>query len=117
MPDVGHHPFATTAGTAWEDLGGGIRRQVLGHLPDLMLVRVDFETHAVGPVHHHPHRQVSYVVSGRFRVTVDSAEQVLGPGDCFIATAHAPHGVVALEPGTLVDVFTPRRDDFLGASA
>jgi hypothetical protein len=27
------------------------------------------------------------------------------------------HGVVALEPGTLIDVFTPAREDFTPAAA
>jgi quercetin dioxygenase-like cupin family protein len=106
-------PFGFTSEQPWEELGGGVRRQVLSHLPDLMLVRVDFAPDAVGALHHHPHRQASYVVAGRFRVTVGDAVRELATGDCFITVADVPHGVVALEAGTLVDVFTPRRDDFL----
>lgn len=81
------------------------------------MVRVDFEPEAVGTLHHHPHRQASYVAAGRFRVTVGDAQRDLGPGDCFLAVADVPHGVVALEAGTLVDVFTPRRADFLPVGA
>jgi quercetin dioxygenase-like cupin family protein len=105
-----------SAESTWEELGGGVRRQILGHVPDLMMVRVDFETDAIGAVHHHPHRQASYVAAGLFKVTVGEQERVLGPGDCFLAVADIPHGVVALEAGTLVDVFTPRRADFLPAT-
>lgn len=112
-PDAATSPFATGAETPWEELGGGVRRQILGHLADLMMVRVDFETDAVGTVHHHPHRQASYVVSGRFRVTVGDAVRELASGACFLAAANVPHGVVALEAGTLIDVFTPTREDFL----
>lgn len=115
VADPSRHPFALTADSRWEELGGGVRRQILGHLPDLMMVRVDFEPDAVGVVHHHPHRQASYVAAGRFRVTVGAEERLLGPGDCFITVADVPHGVVALEAGTLVDVFTPLRADFLRA--
>ena len=78
-----------------------------------MMVRVDFELGAVGPMHQHPHRQATYVHSGRFEVTVDGERRILGAGDCFIARADAPHGVVALEAGTLIDTFTPARADFL----
>lgn len=107
------HPFAHTGERPWQELGGGVRRQLLGHLADLMMVRVDFEAEAVGVMHSHPHRQASYVAAGRFRVTVGDTVSELGVGDCFITVADVPHGVVALEAGTLVDVFTPRRDDFL----
>lgn len=102
-----------SAECAWETVGVGVRRQVLGHLDDLMIVRVDFEAGAIGPIHAHPYRQVSYVVSGRFNVTVGADTTVLVTGDSFAAAADVPHGVRALEPGTLIDSFTPARADFL----
>jgi quercetin dioxygenase-like cupin family protein len=107
-------PFVRTAEASWHQMAPGVRRQILGHGEDLMMVRVEFEAGAVGAVHHHPHRQVTYVAAGAFEVAVGDARATLGVGDCFFATADVPHGVRALEAGTLVDVFTPRRDDFLG---
>ena len=105
--------FVRTADAAWTPMAPGVRRQVLGHGEDLMMVRVEFDAGAVGAVHHHPHRQVTYVAAGRFEVSVGDERRTLGVGDCFFAQADVPHGVTALEAGTLVDVFTPRRDDFL----
>jgi quercetin dioxygenase-like cupin family protein len=107
--------FVTTADIAWESVADGVRRQILGHGPDLMLVRVDFDRGAVGAMHHHPHRQVTYVAAGSFDATVDGQTRRLGPGDCFYVATELVHGVVALEAGTLIDVFTPRREDFLAA--
>jgi quercetin dioxygenase-like cupin family protein len=110
-------PFARSADIPWSATNNaGVRRQILGHGPDLMLVRVEFEAGAVGALHHHQHRQVSYVASGRFEVTVDDERTELGPGDCFFVAADRVHGVVAREAGTLIDVFTPAREDFLDAS-
>lgn len=107
--------FVATADTPWETVGEGVRRQILGHGPDLMMVRVDFRDGAVGAIHHHPHRQVTYVAAGRFDVTVGDETRSLGVGDCFFARADVPHGVVARGEGTLIDVFTPAREDFLAA--
>ena len=107
-------PFVRASSTPWENASdAGIRRQILGHGPDLMLVRVEFERGAVAALHHHPHRQVSYVASGRFEVTIDGERTELGPGDCFFVSADRVHGVVALDGGTLIDAFTPAREDFL----
>jgi quercetin dioxygenase-like cupin family protein len=109
--------FVLTSTTTWDDTNdAGVRRQVLGRGPDLMMVRVEFERGAVGALHHHPHRQVSYVASGQFEVTVDDERTVLGPGDCFFVRADRVHGVVALEAGTLIDVFTPEREEFVSKS-
>ena len=105
--------FVSGTACAWDVMGPGVRRQVLGHLDDIMMVRVDFEKGAVGAMHHHPHRQATYVVSGRFEVTVDGEQRILCAGDCFVAPTDAPHGVVALEAGSLIDTFTPARADFL----
>ena len=105
--------FATTADTAWEEVGEGIRRQILGYGPDLMLVRVDFLKGAVGALHHHRHRQVTYVAAGAFDASVDGNTKRLVAGDCFYVAEELIHGVVAVEDGTLIDVFTPARKDFL----
>jgi len=105
-----------TSDAQWETTGPGVRRQILGHGPDLMMVRVDFEAGAVGALHHHPHRQVTWVAAGAFDVTVGGEKQTLRTGDCFFAMAEVEHGVVAREAGTLIDVFTPAREDFLAKS-
>lgn len=93
--------------------GPGVTRQVLGYDPQLMMVRFTFEQGAVGTLHHHPHRQVSYIEAGRFEVTIGGEQTVLTRGDCYFVPPEAVHGVVALEPGSLVDVFAPMRDDFV----
>ena len=105
--------FVRSAEIGWERGDDGVRRQVLGHGSDLMVVRVEFESGAIGALHHHPHRQATYVVAGRFEVTVGEQKTELHAGDCFYAEAEVPHGVKAFEKGVLVDVFTPVREDFL----
>jgi len=105
--------FVRTSVVPWQPTEPGVRRQILGHGPDLMMVRVEFEAVAVGTIHHHPHRQVSYVAAGSFDVTVNGERATLAIGDCFFVAADLPHGVVAREAGTLIDVFTPARDEFL----
>ena len=96
-----------------EATGPGVTRQILGHDAQLMMVRVDFAPGAVGAIHSHPHRQVTYVAKGRFEVQIGAEKKQLGVGGCFFAPPDEKHGVKALEAGTLIDVFTPCREDFL----
>ena len=91
----------------------GITRQLLGHDPQLMLVRVTFTKGAVGALHSHPHRQVTYVESGVFDVTIGERTRTIRAGDCYFVPPEARHGAVALEAGVLIDVFAPAREDFL----
>jgi len=48
-------------------------------------------------------------------VQVGTWKSTLGTGDCFFIPPDVDHGVVALEEGSLVDVFTPAREDFLAS--
>lgn len=105
--------FISSGDIEWEKVDNGIERKILGYDKNLMMVCVRFEKGAVGSLHHHVHRQISYVESGSFEVTIDDKKTVLKKGDCFFVAPDLVHGVIALEEGTLVDVFTPARTDFL----
>ncbi|MEO0464441.1 MAG: cupin domain-containing protein [Pseudomonadota bacterium] len=110
-------PFVVADKTPKEDLGEGIGRQILGYGPEIMVVRVWFETGAVGAVHAHRHSQSTYVESGRFEVFVDGATRELSAGDSFYIAPHLDHGAVCLEAGVLIDTFSPMREDFLPQGA
>ena len=91
----------------------GVTRRILAHGPDAMCVENVFETGAVGSLHSHPHTQISYVVSGRFRFTVGDETYEVKAGDTLLKRDGVIHGCVALEGGILLDFFTPTREDFI----
>jgi quercetin dioxygenase-like cupin family protein len=106
-------PFIKSSEIEWEKVDNGVERKILGHDEEVMMVCVRFEKGAIGSLHHHVHRQITYVQAGSFEVTINDYKQVLKQGDCFFVAPDLVHGVLALEEGTLVDVFTPTRQDFL----
>lgn len=96
------------------ETGRDVTRQVLSDHEKLMVVAFRFgAARAIGALHKHPHVQSTYVESGRFRFTLGKEEREVGPGDSFVIPSEQMHGCVCLVPGTLIDTFTPRRDDFL----
>jgi unsaturated pyranuronate lyase len=108
-------PYHLDAEQPWTELGDGIRRKIVGHTPELMSVLVQFDAGAVGTPHaHDAHDQIAFVIAGAFEATVGGVKRVLRVGDAFVAPRHVEHGVVALEAGsTLLDQFSPRREDYL----
>lgn len=97
-----------------ETLENGVKRSVKGYLPDLMLVEMVFMRGMVGARHSHPHRQVGYVVKGRFEIEIEGKKSVLAAGEVYYTEAGQVHGALCLEDDSvLVDVFTPHREDFL----
>lgn len=107
--------FFDNTATPWTELGEGIRRKIIGHTPELMSVLVQFDLGAVGTVHaHDAHDQIAVVISGEFEADVGGVKRVLRVGDAFVAPRLTPHGVVSLAAGsTLLDQFSPRREDYL----
>ena len=101
--------------TQTDDLGNGVTRRILAHGGTMMAVEVSFEQGAVGPLHHHPHEQLTYVLSGRFAFTIDGETKEVSAGDTLYKRPDVVHGCVCLEAGTLLDTFTPQREDFLTA--
>ena len=95
------------------DLGKGVTRKILALGGAMMAVEFTFEKDAVGTPHSHPHEQIGYVVKGRFQATVGDDSTIIEVGDSYHVPSNIVHGVVALEDGILLDVFTPQREDFL----
>jgi len=105
--------FIKFADIASTDVAPGMRRKIMAYGPDLMSVYVEFKKGAIGALHKHPHRQISCVVKGSFKVHIDGETQILKTGDHYYIPANIEHGVEALEDSPLIDMFTPRRDDFV----
>ena len=97
----------------FEPAGERITRKILAHDGTMMAVEVHFEQGAIGALHSHPHEQISYVLSGKFRLTIGDEVAELSVGDTYHTAPNLPHGVTALEAGVLLDIFTPQREDFL----
>ncbi|MGY3438376.1 MULTISPECIES: cupin domain-containing protein [unclassified Marinovum] len=95
------------------DAGGGLTRKVAAYNDNVMCVEVHFETGTVAARHHHPHEQVTYVISGKFEFTVGDDTHIVSAGDSLYKQPNIEHGATCLEAGTLLDIFTPHREDFL----
>jgi len=93
------------------------RTRYLAHLPNLMMVAMDFEDGPASqpdPPHSHPHEQISYVVSGEVNVVLGNEVTSLGPGDIFTVPPDIPHCIQLLTTkARLIDAFTPVREEFL----
>lgn len=105
--------FVKPAEADWTPTEPGVKRRILTYNDQLMVVEVAFEKDAVGKLHQHPHIQATYVAEGAFEVTISGESEILTKGQSFIVPTNEWHGVRALEPGVLVDTFTPMRAEFL----
>lgn len=88
-------------------------RKVLAHDNDLMACHLYFKTGGIGKKHSHEHTQICYVISGRFEFDLNGDSRVITAGDSVYIPSDVEHGLICLEQGELIDIFTPERKDFL----
>lgn len=95
----------------WIDMVPGVRRRTLVSGDTMMQMLVTFAASSRLPEHQHPHEQISHVLAGRLRFTLEGGTDVreLGPGD----SLYLPHAAEALDDCTVVDTFSPPREDLL----
>lgn len=81
-----------------------------------MVTKMNYVKGNFATTHSHPHEQCGYVISGEYRLKIETPEKrdvVLRAGDSYAIPGNAPHSFEVLEGGEVVDVFTPPREDYL----
>ena len=96
-----------------EVCGEGVERRIMAYSDEMMCVESHFTAGAIGALHHHPHTQITYIVSGQFEFTVDGEKKIVNPGDVLLKRNSIEHGCVCLKEGILLDIFQPMREDFV----
>jgi quercetin dioxygenase-like cupin family protein len=68
---------------------------------------------AVVPRHSHLNEQYSWIISGALKFVFDDREILVGAGEILLIPANVAHSAVALEDTVDVDIFAPRREDWI----
>lgn len=93
------------------------RRIITGEL--MTVARIYLQDGFLVPRHSHINEQITQVISGtmRFRFGEDGEQEVdVGPGGVVVIPANLPHEAQALGDVEEMDMWAPRRDDWLDGS-
>ena len=110
---------ASIGQTAWDDIplekvaDGMHRRIVTGER--MTVARIHFEDGFRVPQHAHEHEQITQVIRGTLRFWFgEEREQVdIGPGGVVVIPSNVPHEALAIGEVEEMDMWSPRRDDWL----
>jgi quercetin dioxygenase-like cupin family protein len=78
-----------------------------------MLAHFYIKKGCVIPAHSHDHEQMTYVLKGALKFTINDREVLLKAGEVMHIPSNVVHGAVAIEDTLDVDVFSPPRQDWL----
>jgi len=86
-------------------------RAVPLHGDQLTVMHVTIDGGSDLPRHQHPHEQAATVITGRLLLTIGETEHDLRPGMTAFIPGGVPHHAHCPELTTVIDVFTPVRED------
>ena len=93
------------------------RKIITGEL--MTVARITFKDGFLVPKHQHHNEQITQVISGRmrFRFGENGEEEMeLGAGDVVVIPANLPHEALCIGDVEEMDMWAPRRDDWLDGS-
>jgi quercetin dioxygenase-like cupin family protein len=91
----------------------GIWRKTLVYGEKTLMTEFILEKGAVLAHHRHPQEQIGYLVSGHMILTVGDDVHEIRRGDSWMIPGNVEHHAKILEDSVAVEVFAPRRDDYL----
>jgi quercetin dioxygenase-like cupin family protein len=80
------------------------------------VLHVRITTGAFLPENSHHNEQVLNVIDGELELEVDGRQYILGPGMSFELLPTVVHSGRALSDCTVIDVFHPAREEFMGGT-
>jgi len=83
------------------------------HTENMTIARLELQKGAVVPEHHHVNEQVATVEKGALKFFIEGREVILREGESLAIPANVPHAVEAIEDTAVLDIFAPRRDDWI----
>ncbi len=106
-----------TKATTWDDiqvekLSDTITRQMLNGA-NTTVARILLARGAVVPPHSHESEQVSLILSGALQFVIGGKEILVSGGQMVLIPPHVVHSARALEDTVDLDIFSPRREDWI----
>lgn len=91
----------------------GVDFVLLSHGPESMVTKMLYKRGDNPPSHKHSNEQSGYVISGKYHLVIDNVAYEIGPGDSYSIPRDTEHRIEILEPGEVLDCFSPPRKDYL----
>jgi quercetin dioxygenase-like cupin family protein len=110
-------PVSTLEKVSWktmeiEHLNEKLTRQMISG-ENATISQLVLKKGATVPRHSHVNEQYSWIISGALKFVFDDREILVGEGEVLLIPANVAHSAVALEDTVDVDIFAPRRDDWI----
>jgi quercetin dioxygenase-like cupin family protein len=120
LPQLGilkEAPLSALEKSSWktmeiEQLNDKLSRQMISG-ENATISQLLLKKGATVPRHSHMNEQYSWIITGALKFVFDDREILVGEGEILLIPANVAHSAVALEDTVDVDIFAPRREDWI----
>lgn len=99
---------------AWKEIMPGVKRRILAHSLTGLMVFYQIEAGKTIAWHNHPHSQFGVIIEGEAKFRVGDSTWNVKSGDTYVIPPAIFHEFSTVKNSTVVDFFTPERQDYLG---
>jgi len=97
----------------WIEICPGIKRRTICTGATMYQMRAELKAGSRMPEHTHAQEQIAHVIKGRMKLIVRGEPHELAAGEAYYLASNVPHGVETIEDTTVIDTFSPPREDYL----
>jgi quercetin dioxygenase-like cupin family protein len=101
----------------WDQMPKEVMSETIGRKivtgEKVMMAQVFLAKGAVVPLHQHDAEQVTYIMEGALKFTLEGKDVLVEAGQVLVIPSNVPHTAVAMEDTLDLDIFSPIRHDWL----
>lgn len=105
--------YAKSNESGYQSVAEGIQRKTLVYGEKTLMTEFILQGGSVLAHHRHPEEQTGYLVSGHMILTIGDDIHEIRPGDSWVIPGNVEHHAKILADSVALEVFSPRRDDYL----
>lgn len=105
--------FGKASENGYTEIVNGISIKALNYGKESIMVEFKMKKNALLPEHNHIYEQTGYLVKGSIRLFIEGKAQEIKPGDSWGIGSNVKHKAEIVEDSIAIEVFSPRREDYL----
>jgi quercetin dioxygenase-like cupin family protein len=105
--------FCKNDSKSYREVLPGISMKAVVYGEKTLMTEFFLKSGSVLPIHTHIHEQTGYLISGKILLTIGEETFEVEPGDSWSIPGGIIHSAAILENSIAVEVFSPRRDEYM----
>jgi quercetin dioxygenase-like cupin family protein len=101
----------------WIDICPGIKRRTITSGATMYQMIAQLDAGSRMPEHQHSQEQIAHILKGHLRMIVSGVPHEMKAGDSIYLASNVPHRVETIEDTTVLDTFSPPREEYLALDA